>query len=260
MKNNIACLLILVFVLASGCNKNDPSENAARLRVKITGTTSSTSTKFNINLLSVEINAVDSADRAADNWMTTEFKGGTYNLFEFSNGSSKQIVDEYASPKIVKQVRLKFGSDNSITSDTTINLTIPEEYKDGFVFDTDIKLQPYVIGSIMLDFDVLQSVFVKDNNYYFLPHVRVYDETFGGKFKGTVTPAQMPSLVKIKLDNDSVFSIPSNGSFLFSGLKPGIWKIHVIPDSLRLYKDTVFTDTIFDGKTTILNIPLRLVK
>lgn len=244
--------VIYLIILFVGCSKTDASTNATRLRIKLTDAPALTLSELNVDIRTIEVSTVDTTNNS-EKWTPLNFNGGVYNVLPLSNGKSKQIVDQYFPAGVLRRIKIVFGTNSTLKMAEEIkNLVLDPKIKDGIIMDVHANLYANYVTSIMIDINAMLSIYESNGNYFFRPVIRVFPEAFGGSLKGIALPREANPVVIVTYDKaDTLLSIPEsgNGSFLFNGLKEGVWKIHVQPfDSKSEYKDTVFTDTVFTRK------------
>lgn len=257
----------LIFVLAS-CTK-DPSINATRLQIKLTDAPMDTRaeaiviSEFNVDIQKIEVSATDSLGENED-WVTLDFNGGVYNILPLTNGKSKQIADQYFPAGILRRLRVHYGNNSSISirNGEPRELILEPGYENGVEYEVNTTLYPHYISSIMIDINAQLSLYEQNGNYFFKPDARVFAEAFGGSLKGFAGPPDASPAVIITNEKEALFSIPefSDGMFKFIGLEEGEWEIYVYSQSGTGYVDTVFTDSIYSGKTTNLKSKITLKK
>lgn len=259
------CIPALLFsFLFFSCGKEDSSENATRLRIKLTDATSLLIKELYIDIQSIEIWVTDSTTNEGE-WETLQFTGGEYNLLLLMNGKSVQLVDQYyPAGGILQKVKLVLGNNNRLltTSKEPIQLQLPSEMVDGIIIDSvNAALHANIITSIVIDVNAALSVVESNGNYFLYPAARAFPETFGGSLRGYVAPVEAEAYVAIVQGTDTFLTIPeTDGMFMFTGLEEGPWEIHVKANPLTSFRDTLFTDTIVQGKITeILPKPIRLL-
>lgn len=265
-------LFIFVFISFFSCEKNDPSVNAGRVRLKLSSVSSfviTTDSSFVVKELYLDINQIevtvlDSAGRQSD-WIPLEFDSKEFNLLDLSGGKSVQIVDQYfPANQTISNIKLVFGDRSRAVPttgvDNTENLIIPDVLTDGLVIPVIENLYPNHISSIVIDVQTAFAVLESNGNYYLNPVTRAFPETFGGSIRGTVAPREAFATVLITQETDTLFTVPEpEGLFVFNGLREGDWKIHILANRLSGFKDTVFTDVVVQGKITELKPnPIRL--
>ena len=254
-----AFLLVISFV---GCSKNDPSINATRLRISLTDAPALLISEFNVDIQKIEISTTDNTS-SEEKWATLDFKGGVYNVLPLSNGKSKQITDQYFPAGILRKMKITFGNNSTLkTTEGLKTLILDPEIKDGIVVEVNDNLYANYITNIMIDINAALSFYESNGNYFLKPVVRVFLETFGGSLKGYALPVDAEPAVFIVKDKDTLFTIPerADGMFQFKGLSPGEWEILIFSTSNLGYRDTLFTDSVFTGKTRELKSKIELKK
>lgn len=261
---NISVVAVLsVFVFSVSCDSEDISDNATRLRIKLTDATSLVMKEFYIDITGIDLFVTDSVNTEGE-WISLEYNGGEYNILKLRNGNTVQLVDQYfPADKNINKIRVLLGNNNRIITVTNeaVALQKSDNVIDGIIIDNiDADLAVNVITSIIIDINAALSVKEINGNFFLDPVSRAFREIFGGSIKGYVAPPQANPFVAITQDNDTLLTIPeSDGMFMFLGLNEGPWKIHIIADPSTLYKDTVFTDTLSMGqKLELTPKPIRL--
>jgi len=120
MKSNFYTyyLIILTIILFTGCNIEDVSENAARLRIKLTDATSLTLKELHVDINEISVFATDSTNIEGE-WITLDYSGGEYNLLTLLNGKTVQLVDQYfPSYKKIEKIKIILGNNNRIVTIT----------------------------------------------------------------------------------------------------------------------------------------------
>ncbi|MDR1517347.1 MAG: DUF4382 domain-containing protein [Dysgonamonadaceae bacterium] len=246
-----------------GCGDEEPSSSSARLRVSLTDAASLTLKEFSLDIQKIEVNTKDAVAGGEAEWVALDYAPETYNLLNYTNGRSEQIVDQFFPSGGLLGIRIVFGSDSYLKTADKPNEKVPinvaqELQAEGLVveLDTATTIYPNTICSIIIDVNVLMSIEESDGEFHFNPAVRAFPETFGGSLKGTVSPADALAYVMITQGNRRFISWAEapDGRFLFTGLKHGAWVINVVPNDVAgLYQAQEFTDTIATGKVLNLN-------
>ncbi len=253
---NIISLLLLFCI---GCSKNDPSQNSTRLRISLTDAPINevkpiVISELNVNIEKIEISTVDSTDNS-EIWIPLDYAGGVYNILPFSNGRTMQIHDQYFPSGVLKKIKITFGENMSIrVSGANKDLTLDPSFKDGVTTVMNVNMYAHYITNILIDINAALSVYKQNDNYFFKPNIRVFPETFGGSLKGNVLPAEALPQVFIANETDTLFTIPDSqdGMFMIKGLSEGEWEIFMLANTQSGFQDTIFTDSIYAGKTTQL--------
>lgn len=250
-------LLLAVSLFSLSCGRDDPSVNATRLRIKLTDAASLVIREMHIDLQRIEV-AVSDSDGGVGEWIPLEYDGGEYNILPLMNGKTIQLLDQYfpAGGKLMK-IRLILGNNNRIMTSTNqmIPLQIAAEMMEGVVIeDVNASLSANIITSIMIDINAALSVREVNGNYFLAPAARAFPETFGGSLRGYVAPAEADAFVALVRGSDTLLTLPeaSDGMFYFNGLHEGEWEVHLIADPQSGYRDTLFTETIVEGQSTVI--------
>jgi hypothetical protein len=252
-----------VLFLFSTCGKDDASVNASRLRIKLTDATSLVIKELYFNINEIEVFVIDSANTEGE-WVPLEYSGGEYNLLQLRNGKMVQLVDQYfPAGKVIQKIKLILGNNNRLISTTAVTepLNLPAEILEGIIIDNvNAELNANIISSIVIDVNVALSVRESNGNYFLDPAARAFPETFGGSLRGYVAPIEADPFIAIVQETDTFITIPeADGMFLFSGLNEGPWEVHIVANPLTNFRDTVFSDTVVQGRIKeITPKPVRL--
>ena len=258
--------LIVLLSGSTGCNRVDPSIHAGRLRLSLTEGSGVIMKGLFIDLQSIEVSVIDSTGSSSGEWIPLEFTGGVYELSNLTKGKYDQMVDQfYPAGNLISQIRLTFGEGSymllSGQGDQKTTLTIPSEFADGLIIPVSAQIFENVISNIILDINIVESLFYVDNAYVFYPSVRAYPEIYGGIVKGHVQPKEFSFLVLAhRLNIDTLAALTDqSGMYYFQGLKEGPWNITIFGnDSLGL-ADSTFVDTVYQNKITDIS-PVLLRK
>ncbi|MEN6588916.1 MAG: hypothetical protein ABFC30_04560, partial [Proteiniphilum sp.] len=110
-------------------------------------------------------------------------------------------------------------------------------------------LVDHIITSVVIDVNAALTVRESNGNYFLHPVARAFPETFGGMLRGFVEPVEAVAFIAVVHDSDTLMTLPeADGMFMFTGLMPGPWEIHLRAHPEANYRDTVFTDTIVAGQ------------
>lgn len=260
----LAAICTLLFF--ASCEKTDPSENAGRLRIKLTDATDVSIKELYLDVREIAIYATDTLGQDGE-WVKLEYSGGEYNLLTLLNGKKIQLVDQYfPADKTIHRVKLVLGNNNRILTFTIdeIPLQLPPQFINEVVIDViePIRMEPHIISSIVLDVNAALSVREVDGNYFLYPSARAFSETYGSSLRGYLSPQELRSIwfIGITKEETTLMSLPEpDGMFLFPGLEEGIWEVYLatLPDAI--FADTTFTWNIdTTGIVDIIPKPLRL--
>lgn len=271
MNKYILSLLALLLVLfAVSCSKNDPSINATRLRISLTDAPLSNKdgdviiTELNVDIEKIEVSMVDSIDNSIENWVTLTHNGELHDVLALTNGKQKQIVDQYFPAGVLRQLRITFGGNSNMKANGVMrDVVLDPSVKDGIVFDVNANLYANYISNIILDLNAALSLYEDNGNFIFSPSIRVFAEASTGSLKGYALPQNANPIVMITKEIDTLLTMPelADGLFVFKGLSAGKWDIHVLSDPALGYRDSIFSDTVYVGRTTDLSkIILRSIE
>lgn len=263
IRNSI--FLFIIALVINSCDKSDVSDNAARLRIKLTDATSLVVKELHVEINAIEVFVTDSANTEGE-WVVLDYSGGEYNLLTLMNGKTVQLVDQYfPAEKSIEKIRVTLGDNNRAVTVTNNSNTIPlqksSEIVDGLVIENvNVELASNIISSIIIDINAALSIKENNGNWFLKPAARAFAETFGAQLKGYVSPREASSFVAIVQETDTFMTIPENdGMFLFFGLNEGPWEIHLGAVPGTIYRDTVFTDTLSAGqKKELTPKPIKL--
>lgn len=256
-------LIISSVIFIAGCETEKISDNATRLRIKLTDATSLVLREFHIDIREISLFVTDSVNTDGE-WVQLDYTPDEYDIFKLMNGRTVQLVDQYFPVyKNIEKIRVVLGDNNRIITNTQkpIPLQKSQEIIDGVIIDDiEVELVQNVITSIIIDINAALSVRESNGNYFLNPVARAFPETFGGSIRGYVAPLDANPFIAIVQEKDTLMTFPeSDGMFMFLGLNEGPWEIHLIADPVTIYRDTVFTDTVKMGERLELTPkPIRL--
>lgn len=245
-------MVISIFLIFMGCNIDDTGESDARLRIKLTDSSSPSIKELYIDIKAIEA-FVTGDSEAEGEWVAMKYSGGEYNLLALMNGKTVQLVDQYfSSDKTIKKIRVLLGENNRMltVTDKLLPLQKSSEIIDGVLINNlEIELMPNVIQYIIIDINAALSVSEVNGNWFLNPVARAFAETTGGSIRGYVAPREANSFVAIVQEPDIFMTLPeSDGLFYFFGLDEGVWDIHMIAHQDSDYGDTLFSVTISEGE------------
>ena len=254
-------LIIILVMFFASCAKNDPSLNATRLRISITDEPMSTRadsvyiiSEYNVDIQKIEVSATDSTGNNEE-WTTLDFNGGTYNILPLTNGTYKQIADQYFPAGILRRIKVYYGDNSSVkVNGNTKRIILNPEFSNGVIYEVNANLYANYISNILIDINARLSFYEQNGNYFFKPVARVFAETYGGTLKGNVLPAEANPAVFVVNNKDTLLTFPEtkDGMFKILGLDEGVWDIYILAGENTEYRDSIFSDTIYSGKTTEL--------
>ena len=142
-------IIVTILIIIVSCSKEDVSENAARLRIKLTDATSLVLKELHVDIAEIYVFVTDSTSTEGE-WVQLEFSGGEYNLLNLMNGKTVQLVDQYfPAYKEIEKIRLQLGNNNRIltVTDKPIPLQLSPEIIDGLIINNiEVDLATNEIG------------------------------------------------------------------------------------------------------------------
>lgn len=158
-------IVVLFSFVFSACNKES---RTSTLHVKLTDAPGDWQ-EVNIDLKAVNVNFNDDST----GWISLQTKDTIYNLLGFQNGLDTLVAQGAVPAKIVKEIRLVLGNNNSIkVNGQTYPLTIPSGSTSGLKIKVNKKLNA-TLETIILDFDAGASVTSEQDGYKLRPVIIV---------------------------------------------------------------------------------------
>jgi len=170
-------LLALIFILQTGCNKdenNNPETGTAELNVSLKSSVTSRSDYEAVYIDIQKVSIHTSTDStAASGWFDLEANAGIYDLIDYENGNDTIIaLDASLQVQTVSQIRLILGNNNTIVeSGETYNLETPSAQTSGIKIQIHALLQPNKAYKVVLNFDADNSIVKTGNDKYKLKPV-----------------------------------------------------------------------------------------
>lgn len=242
---NVKTILLTAMVVVglTSCEKdNEDSVNGggkANLTVRMTDAPGDYD-EVNIDVQAIEIH-VEAAgdveledDEDGDGWiMVEDVQTGVYDLLELTGGVSELLADTEVPAGYVSQMRLILGENNTVVvNGESKPLNTPSAQQSGLKLQLNQDFEAGESYAYMLDFDVDQSVVETGNGGYNLkPVIRVAAEINSGLVIGTVSPANIQSLVKITNSSNTISAYTdAEGHFSLNGVPPGTYELTVTPE------------------------------
>lgn len=169
--------IAVIFVLQTGCNKdenNDPVSGEAAFNVSLESSTSIRSTYESVNIDIKKVSIHTSTDSTeTSGWFDLETNTGVYDLLDYDAGNDTIIALDPAMQVItVSQIRLILGNNNTVVeSGETYSLETPSAQTSGLKIQVHAQLEPNHAYKVVLDFDVDKSIVKTGNDKYKLKPV-----------------------------------------------------------------------------------------
>lgn len=225
----LLCLITLGFYACS--DKDDSStDNNARLRILLTDDPADYD-EVNIDIQDVQINP----QNGDNGWASLDdVNTGIFDLLELTGGLDLVLADVELPAGRISQLRLILGDDNTVMVDGDLkDLKTPSGQQTGVKILINTDLEAGVTYTILLDFDAARSVVQAGNSGQFLlkPVIRATVEATSGSIQGTVTPANVQSVVYAIMNMDTLSTFTNDaGKFLIRGVPEGTYRVEVVPE------------------------------
>ena len=169
-------LIIIIFLLQTGCKKEESNDQTgtAEFNVSLKSSTSSRSDyeAVNIDIQKVSIHTSTNTDENSG-WFDLETNTGVYDLLDYEAGNDTIIaLDPLLEVQTVSQIRLILGNNNTVVeSGETYDLDTPSAQTSGLKIQGHAQLQPNLKYKIVLNFDADNSIVETGNGNYKLTPV-----------------------------------------------------------------------------------------
>ncbi len=251
-KFRITFLLALVAALFTlpACNKDDSNARTAPFQLRLTDSPGNYD-EVNIDVLSARVH-ID----GGIGWVSLATNAGIYDLLQLTNGTDTLIANADLPYGTISQVRLLLGPNSTIKVNGVVHpLATPSAQQSGLKINVHQELLQNITYTILLDFDVAQSIVEHGNGTYSLkPVIRAIANPLDGGIEGTVVPAASSPVVYAINGPDSVSAIAdATGYFFIHHLQSGSYNVWFAPDSA--YNDTLVSGvSVTTGTITNMGI------
>jgi len=235
--------LLAALAFTTSCNKDDDS-GASKLEVRLMdGPGDFQSVVLDVRQIEVHLKG----EGNPDGWKTLPFQAQTINVLEYVNGRSALLVSTDFEPGELKEIRLILGPNSYVTGRDGLRYDL--KTPSGQTSGVKLKLNNVVVRTdktfqLLLDFDVAKSIVERGNwrsgndrkeRYLLKPVIRVLTQELRASIRGTATPAAArPQVLAIRqsitpADTFSTAADATSGSFQFSGLPAGTYRVELFP-------------------------------
>ena len=148
-----------------------------------------------------------------------------YDLLELTGGTYAILADEDIPAGSISQVRLILGDDNTVVVDgETFPLQTPSAQQSGLKVQFNQTLEAGVVYTVVLDFNVEESIVEQGNGGYLLkPVLRASAIEATGMISGSLLPLNVPATITAAGEGIVVSTnVSSNGDFVVNGLPEGV--------------------------------------
>jgi (2Fe-2S) ferredoxin len=218
---------LLLFVIASSCRDND-----ARIALKLVDRAGQ------IEAMNLQITGAEVLINGQ--WQFLNVVPTTYKVTNLINGRDSLIVSQTVPQGELDSIRLVLGTANSLEiQDSTIQIFLLNPSAQSPVIDLKVnqKVEEGSTLSIIVDFDVAQSIFVDPLGRYNLdPVFRVYPEGGELTLSGRVQPLDArPIIYALRRNGDTIVDTltsthtDKDGFFKLRGMEEGSYRITYEP-------------------------------
>ncbi|RXG33095.1 DUF4382 domain-containing protein [Leeuwenhoekiella marinoflava] len=180
-----------------------------------------------------------------------------YDLLELTGGTYAILADEDIPAGSISQVRLILGDDNTVVVDgETFPLQTPSAQQSGLKVQFNQTLEAGVVYTVVLDFNVEESIVEQGNGGYLLkPVLRASAIEATGMISGSLLPLNVHATITAAGEGIVVSTnVSSNGDFVLNGLPEGVYDLTI---DAELVADVITSITIeevavVNGETTVL--------
>jgi hypothetical protein len=183
-----------------------------------------------VHISRVEVNNTANEDTG---WVVVNEPDESYNLLELVNGANVVLGEAELEEGTYRQIRLILGDDNYIVVDgETSPLMVPSGQQTGIKLNVDAEIIAGITYTLMLDFDVQQSVVRQGatGSYALQPVIRAINEATTGNITGQLDPVVEGAVISA-FNGEGEYAggthTDANGSFLLIGLGDGFYTITV---------------------------------
>ena len=180
-----------------------------------------------------------------------------YDLLELTGGAYAILADEDIPAGAISQVRLVLGDDNTVVVDgETYPLQTPSAQQSGLKVQFNQTLEAGVFYTVVLDFNVEESIVEQGNGGYLLkPVIRASAIEATGVIAGSLLPLNVPATITAEGEGVVVSTnVSSDGDFALNGLPEGVYDVTIEAELVADVITTVVVEdvAVVNGETTAL--------
>lgn len=225
----MAVLGLAIALTSTSCKKEE---------VEPTGTGDQTSSSFQVRMtdspgdfasLDVEITKVE-AYLENEGWVTLNNQSQVVSVLDLTNGAETTIAQQSAvSAGLYSRIRLTFGSNNGLAlTDSLLGTTINANLSLGSSQQVEIMIDEQVSAgtnaSVLLDFQVAQSIFEQTQQYILDPMITLIEDESTG-VQGQIDGAVSAMITLSDGENQYSTFINAQGNFLIRGVEDGVYDL-----------------------------------
>lgn len=271
MKNTLKYGLLLAGILGlSSCNDDDNISSSERGTAKMAVRLVDAPGDYDNVFVDVEAVVVKYSDDfiddefdddddfiLVDGELELDTDDEVYDLLELTGGAYAILADEDIPAGSISQVRLILGDDNTVVVDgETFPLQTPSAQQSGLKVQFNQTLEAGVVYTVVLDFNVEESIVEQgDGGYLLKPVIRASAIEATGMISGSLLPLNVPATITAAGEGIVVSTnVNSDGDFVLNGLPEGVYDLTIDAELVAdvITSITVEDVAVVDGETTAL--------
>ncbi|MFD2824959.1 DUF4382 domain-containing protein [Leeuwenhoekiella polynyae] len=271
MKNTLKYGLLLAGILGlSSCSDDDNNSSSERGTAKMAVRLVDAPGDYNNVFVDVEAVVVKYSDDfiddefdddddfiLVDGELELDTDDEVYDLLELTGGAYAILADEDIPAGSISQVRLILGDDNTVVVDgETFPLQTPSAQQSGLKVQFNQTLEAGVVYTVVLDFNVEESIVEQgDGGYLLKPVIRASAIEATGMISGSLLPLNVPATITAAGEGIVVSTnVNSDGDFVLNGLPKGVYDLTIDAELVAdvITSITVEDVAVVDGETTAL--------
>ena len=163
-------------------------------------------------------------------WDTLRINAGVYNILKLRNGIDTLLGTANIPAGSIRKIRITLGTNNRLVVNGVSNrlnlLAGSNKYVYIKIHREDEDDDNITQTSLWLDFNVCESIKLKNGQYYLKPVLKPFGKKNYGEIKGRVLPNAARAFVTARTGTDSATAIPENdGRYKIRGLRPGTYSL-----------------------------------
>lgn len=234
LQNISLALIFALAIVVAGCSTGSNS-GMGTLKVLMHDAPIDSADAVNVFIERVEVNNTQSEE----GWQIIAEPKQSYDLLELTNGAYTVLGEAQLEAGTYPQLRLILSQTGHTVeiNGTVYDMKVPSGAQTGVKLNVNAEIEEDVTYRLLLDFDASRSVVKAGQNnpavqYLLKPVIRAANQAETGNIAGTVSPAEVSSVVYAIADTDTLASTVPNetdGTFKLIGLDAGTYTVSVDP-------------------------------
>lgn len=235
-----------VAMILTSCNKDQdlggPSLSQPQQSMKVR----MTDNPGNYESLNVEIESVSAFNSSSGEWIELNGNTQVVSVLELTNGNEQEIaMKNKLEAGLYTKLKIEFSQNNELTLNATasagtssslinigLNVGQTSTINETVILEINEQISANSNASILLDFNVVESVIESTGNYILDPHIVVIaDESTG--VQGSIendTRAALEFDLDGSLMTDYTAYTNDQGQFMVRGMADGTYTLTIMPD------------------------------